>query len=85
MNSPEIEIINATPDEKGRVVLDLYGKKFEIGKNEFDEYGIATLKQFGKIYEIHKPSKKKKANKKKKEEPLTMGDVLPQEKESVSV
>ncbi len=58
-------IINATPDDDGRIVLELYGKKIEIDDTMFDEEGVATIKQFGQVYEVHKPIEKKKQSRKK--------------------
>lgn len=51
-------IINVTPDESGRVIIELYGKKIEIHDSMFDAKGVAKIKQFGQDYEVHKPISK---------------------------
>ena len=54
--------IKVSPDEEGRITINLYGKEIEIPKEEFDKNGCATIKRFGETYELklNKPSKKKK-------------------------
>ena len=58
-------IIDATPDENGRIIIELYGKEFEIDDSMFDEEGVAVAKFFGQIYEIHKPVAKTQTRKRK--------------------
>lgn len=58
-------IIDATPNEDGRIVIELYGKEFEIDDTMFDENGVALAKFFGQNYEIHKPVAKTQARKRK--------------------
>lgn len=58
-------IIDATPNEDGRIVIELYGKEFEIDDTMFDENGVAFAKFFGQNYEIHKPVAKTQARKRK--------------------
>lgn len=65
-------IINATPDENGRIILEFYGKEVEIDDSMFDKDGVAIVKQFGQVYEVHKPVSKTQSRKRKvakKEEP----------------
>lgn len=58
-------IIDVTPNEDGRIVIELYGKEFEIDDTMFDENGVALAKFFGQNYEIHKPVAKTQARKRK--------------------
>ena len=58
-------IIDATPNEDGRIIIELYGKEFEIDDTMFDEDGVALAKFFGQNYEIHKPVAKTQARKRK--------------------
>ena len=57
-------IINVSPDEKGRVFIELFGNKIEIDDSMFISKGVAIIKKFGDVYEVHKPvskSQKRKA------------------------
>lgn len=58
-------IIDATPDENGRIIIELYGKEFEIDDSMFDGDGVALAKFFGQNYEIHRPATKTQARKRK--------------------
>lgn len=51
-------IINATPNEDGRIILELYGQEIEIDDSMFNAKGVAIIKKFGQEYEIHKPVSK---------------------------
>lgn len=63
-------IINATPNEDGRIILELYGTEFEIDDSMFNAKGVAIFKKFGEEYEIHRPvSKTRKRVAKIVEEP----------------
>lgn len=69
---------------KGRVILNLYGKDIEIDESMF-ENGVATLKKFGKIYEIQKKSRKKSnTTTEKREEEKTVVEVLQESQDSES-
>ena len=67
-------IINATPNEDGRIILELYGQEIEIDDSMFNAKGVAIIKKFGQEYEIHKPvpkTRKKVAEVAAKEETPT--------------
>ena len=57
--------INATPNEDGRIILEFYGKEVEIDDSMFDENGVAEIKQFGQVYEVHRPESKTQTRKRK--------------------
>ena len=59
------EILNVTPDEEGRVILNLFGKDIEVDESLFDENGHAEFVKFGKIYEVNKPVSKTRRRKAK--------------------
>ena len=65
------QIINVTPDEEGRTIIELYGKKLELHESMFNEDGLAELKKYGQTFYIQKPVKKKRTytRKPKVEEP----------------
>lgn len=64
-------IINATPDEAGRIILELYGTKIEVDDSLFNEEGVAIIKKFGTDYEIHRPVAKTTEDEVEAEKPKT--------------
>lgn len=78
-------IIDVTPDEDGRIILELYGKEIEIDDSMFDKDGVAIVKQFGSVYELHRPvtktqSRKRKVTQKEAEEtPVEDNEVVSEE------
>lgn len=80
-------IIDVTPDEDGRIILELYGKEIEIDDSMFDKDGVAIVKEFGSIYELHRPvsktqSRKRKTAQKEVEETPVENDETASEEES---
>lgn len=71
-------IINATPNEDGRIILELYGQEIEIDDSMFNAKGVAIIKKFGQEYEIHKPVSKTR----KKVAEVAAKEETPTEEES---
>ena len=79
------EIIYVTPDEDGKIIIELYGQKYEIHPNMFDENDVAIIKQFGKIYELRGPNYREPNKKRTRKSPRTMKEAIEDEETPESV